>query len=1406
MKALPRRPDRLLMMVLVLPALLALLALAATPARAASYVFPGALPPGCSANGSNYTCSGNLALGWNDTITIAGSKPARLTINGDFSTNNAVINDAGLANELLVVVNGTLTLGYQARIKAHLIANAVNGTDASEVQITGSVTALAGDLTLGYRSTVAGTLRTETGLISTGTEVTITGAITSNTGHVSLGYRTQLSGDITTAGSLSTGTEVVIGGRVNGAAGNLSFSDTVRVQGATTTSGTIALAYRAQAAACLRSTDSAAITLGYQSTAHSVCCGAACGTACVANNSSSAMPAACSAGIVHVGSSSGDNSKLNDDKLVMSRPGSVAAGDVMIAWVTQRTDKLPLAAEMSSEPGGWTVVLTQDDGNGFGTTVYRRIAGAAEPGSYTWRFKKKGRTAGGIMVFRGVDTSTPLEASAAQLNSPASNYATPSLSTTSANTMLVALFAVPSGEIPIATPAGLSPAPADHSSGGTGGISTGMAFGVQAGAGSTGSQTSAGNVALKSVGVLLALKPAAASVPVTLPLYLRATGVPDGSLGSSAPTTTTLANHDPGRDSAAGLLLKKGGSGAAETDPTKYQRWLSTPDGLTLNGPLVLRLWSAMKNFDTSQAGRLNATLRMCSGNGTGCQPIASTSLTLAPWSGGSSTWVQRTLSFGTVNATVPSGSTLELKLVVDGSSDGDLWLAYDSTGQASVLDEALASTVHHYQVVLPASSVSCAASTVTVTACADASSPCTNAATGLSGETATLATSAGALGSTSLSFNGAGVASTTLSHPGASNGASVSLTLSGESMPASNARQCCPDGASCGNANSCATTFSTAGFLFAASGNGASTTLPAQTAGTASATYFLRAVRTGTSTQACEAALTGAQSVDWGYECLNPGSCAGSNLLQVNGGSATTVARNNSGSSASTTAVAMNFDSTGSAPFTFTHADVGQVRLHASKAAGGVTLSGSSNSLVVRPARFALGNIRQTASPNTANPGASDASGARFIAAGEAFSATVTALTSSGATAPSYGRESPAEGVLLTATLVQPSGGAAGTLSNATLAGGSFSNGAATATALSYSEVGIVALTPTVADGNYLGAGNVSGTTSGSVGRFVPARFAVSGGGVMHRSGAACSPASAFSYLGENFRLAATVTAQNSSGGTTTNYTGAYAKFDATSAAGWNLAGVSGTTSFSTANGRLALGSSSGSWAAGVLTGTITAQVTRASNPDGPHGARFGIAPADSDGVATSGLNLATAAPFSGSDRAELATVALRHGRLRLSSHIGPADRVLALPLAAQYWDGSAWAPNTLDSCTAVPVAALNFGGLSGTLTTADTAAASGTSSIALSQGRGQLRLAAPGGGRRGSYSVALSLGSSATDASCLQPWSPGSGDGASAGAQLAYLRGAWCGSASDKDPAARASFGRASGAEHLVFRQENP
>ena len=758
---------------------------------------------------------------------------------------------------------------------------------------------------------------------------------------------------------------------------------------------------------------------------------------------------------------------------------------------------------------------------------------------------------------------------------------------------------------------------------------------------------------------------------------------------------------------------------------------------------------------------------------------------------------------------------TKTIVLTLTGVSSSDPSVKLDTSAKVltlTLLDDD--TELDHYELSLPSASVGCVASTVTVTACLDSSSPCSNPSTALGGQTATLATSAGTLGATSVSFNASGQASTTLSYPSAPNGANVTVTLSGEQTLAANARKCCPVGGTCTTANSCATSFSGAGFVIASAANASATTLPAMGAGNASGTYYLRAVKTNSG--ACQAALSGSNTVNWSYQCNNPATCSTGNLLSVTGSAgATAVAGNANGSSANSTAVTMTFDANGNAPFSFNPADVGQITLQASKPAGGAlltALSGTSNAFVVKPAGFALSAIRCSsyaagscatgaiASPGN-NPGANSAAGSAFIQAGQPFSVTVTAVNAAGNATPNFGKESPAEGVVLDSTLVLPTGGDDVPLSNPS-AFGAFSGGAATGTTFAWAEVGIITLTPSVADGDYLGAGPVTGAVSGPVGRFIPASFALNSASVTHRSAMACAAPSDFSYLGEVFQLNFGLTALDSGGTVLHNYSGSFAKFDPSVASGWNLAGVAGGTAFTTANGRLSLGTATGSWTNGEADNlTLTATAQRAAAPDGPFAADFGIAPQDSDGVRMGSYDINVAG--AGNDHATVANVALRFGRLRLANAIGDQTRPLGLPLSAQHWNSSTgtFETNTLDNCTVLPASAVSFGKRRGTLAQADLGLTA--TNVALSNGMGTLKLKAPTGGRRGTVDLALSLGSTATDASCLQTWTPDIL--ATTGAGLGHLRGAWCASTYSKDPSARASFGLYRGADSMVYMREN-
>ena len=671
-----------------------------------------------------------------------------------------------------------------------------------------------------------------------------------------------------------------------------------------------------------------------------------------------------------------------------------------------------------------------------------------------------------------------------------------------------------------------------------------------------------------------------------------------------------------------------------------------------------------------------------------------------------------------------------------------------------------------HYELSLPSASLACLPSTVTVTACSNSSSPCTSAMAGLSGKTVTLATSAGSLAATTLSLDASGVASTTLSHPGAADGAVVTVSLSGEQATGNNPRKCCPNGSSCAAGNSCASSFASAGLVVAAAANGAATTVPTQTAGSASAALVLRAVKTSTTTQACEAALAGANTVNWAYQCNNPSTCSGANLLTLTGSTATPISRNDQAATPAYTAVNMVFDANGNAPFSFDFADVGQLTLLASKTVGGALLSGSSNAFVSRPANFAVSAVAQTAAPALANPAATSASGARFVKAGEAFAATITALTSGGATTPNFGRESPAEGVLLSPTLLLPAAGNAGTLSNATIAGTSFASGVASVSNLAYSEVGIIQLAARIADADYLGTGQVSGSASANIGRFVPSRFTLTPG----TASGACS--AAFTYLGQDgLGSSFNLRAENSSGTVTQNYAGSFAKLDTTAWASFGFSGVGLPTGATLGAGATA---ASGAWVAGQSTVQAWHLVSRPAAPVAPASLVLWAAPTDSDAVSATSTAVAAATP-------------LRYGRLRLSNAFGSASAALQLAVAADYWSGNSWVLNSADSCTTVPAASVVRSNPRDAFGAASTASSS-ASAVTLSAGQGLLSLSAPSpAGSSVSFDLALNLGSGAADLSC-QASHP-----TSTGAARPWLRSrnGSCAATYDRDPGARASFG---------------
>jgi len=314
-------------------------------------------------------------------------------------------------------------------------------------------------------------------------------------------------------------------------------------------------------------------------------------------------------------------------------------------------------------------------------------------------------------------------------------------------------------------------------------------------------------------------------------------------------------------------------------------------------------------------------------------------------------------------------------------------------------------------------------------------------------------------------------------------------------------------------------------------------------------------------------------------------------------------------------------------------------------------------------------------------NPAAVDANGGPFVAAGEPFSITVTAVDAEGDVTPNYGQEAIAESVALASSLVAPLGG-----DNPTLASGfgEFVAGQATGTTFSWPEVGIITLNPSVGDGDYLGAGDVSGTVSGNVGRFYAHHFTTS----LNTPTFATSCASgSFSYVGETFGYSnepvITLTARALAGEVADNYVGGFFKVDSTSLSVPLYTSTPATLDSAGLPAGDPLIAPTGAGTGTLTFGSGGGLFYTRSTEEPPFDAdiRLSIDVADTDGAAASNpIVFGTAGGMLFDSGAEM-----RYGRGRLQNAYGSELVNLAVPFRTEYFVNAAtgFVPNVDDSCT---------------------------------------------------------------------------------------------------------------------------
>lgn len=1312
-------------------------------AAAVAYVLPGNLPPGCSASGANYTCAGG-SLAYGDTVTINAPKPATVTINGNFNTDTSQINQSGNASDLTLIVNGTLTLGYQARIKANITANSINDAGGGGVVITGNLTANNnGNIALAYQTTVSGNVATSgTGTITTphlgsiggnvtggtgtitiseagtvGGSVTGSGAITvvqnaivsgnlsAGAGAVTLGFQSRVNGNLASTGAITTGQESRIGGNITGGAGAVSIGYGATVSGTlTTSSGTIRFEQSAVASSCVKSTGSASITLGYQANINSVCCGSSCTSSCVVNNSTYATPPLCP----------GATTLLADYRMDETTPWNGTASEV------KDSSGNALHAQSATAAGGTPLATTASGSPAYGTTgngscgygLFNRTTPSVSA-THTYVQLPGGFPAmtSSFTVLAWIRGTAPTQ-SGQRILANDDNQNGWALSLGDAGTASLRLF--------------------NRNVGASGGVT---ATGSN-GAGATTANCGGGTLCLDSAPIVaantwyyVALLVDTATKQVQTQLYNTS-----GTLLAGASTAFT-----------GNWVAGSGGTAIGGESATSEE---GRGSGFHFNGNIdELQVYTGLLGSGaiTTQLARSRS-----------CPVPAITSFTFSG-TGSASTCSPQTL---TITARDASGNTLTSYTgtvsLSTNTSDGD-WTA--GTGPAP------------------------------------------------SGTLVAGAANSG-LASYTFAAGDAGVVRLRLSHSLAQN---VTITAV-DSVVAST------------SSTSAAVSYRDNAFVWSEDAGGLVSGTSVAVAGR---NHDLRV------SLFKKDPTTGNCSVATDY--------AGSRNLKLwrsdSGGTWTTPSVVSPALNPVPTARPASNNLTlaftaGVANFNLATTNIGKYAFNLdddSLAYAATTVSGTSADLTVRPYTLAVTGL--TAS-GTNNPGGSTVADGVFAKAGAPFSASVTAyrwssggdanndgVPDAGTTLAQVSAGGAAAGfnssVSLTAAAGSqtPATGVLGTLANNVLS--SFSAGTATTSNMTYSEVGSFQLNTSNVVGNYLGTAGLnlnalvfsaSGAQQTRVGRFIPAGFALSNPSLAHRVDHSCSVVSTFTYLDENFTLGFTLTARNASGGTTQNYAGNFARLGLATAATYNLAGISGTTVFKTSNARLSLTSVAHTgWVAGVASGIVLkARALRTTTPDGPFNTSFGIAPADADGVTMTTLDLDTDSPANGADRTNVGAIPLRFGRLRLQNGMGPANRPLRMALDAQFWNGTAYNTNPLDSCTRISATNLSFGNLRKTLVASDAAMVG--SAVTVASGKGSLTLAAPASGRVGSLDVAIAL-DTATDGSCLKEapvsWTPAKA--ATAGANLPALRGPWCGASAFKDPSARATWGLYRGADGVLYQREN-
>ena len=671
-------------------------------------------------------------------------------------------------------------------------------------------------------------------------------------------------------------------------------------------------------------------------------------------------------------------------------------------------------------------------------------------------------------------------------------------------------------------------------------------------------------------------------------------------------------------------------------------------------------------------------------------------------------------------------------------------------------MNTGLEGTVDHYRIEYPASALTCYEANVTVRACTDTE------CSGYYADTVdlTLTPASGWIGGNEPSFDG-GSGTFQLRQGSAGN---VTLGLSANPAPVG-ANRCYAGGVE----SDCSIIFYDAGFVVS---------VPDLTSCQGSEVPFIQAVRKDDESEACIA--------DGGFANQTKTVGFWADYVQPDSGSEVPRLNDTALSAASPgTDVTLNFDDQAKSTFTLIYDDAGQLQFNAryegSGDEAGLVLTGS-DSFVAAPHHLL---VRATTDGNIPLDN-STSSGTPHWPAGEDFTVEVAGVCSDGTVTASFA----ADTELSAADPYTPAAGQRGTLSGGSLVAADYISGVSQDSSVFYSEVGTVTIAAVATD--YLGSGvNVTGN-SAPVGRFTPHHFDVSLTDPQFAAGCATGD---FTYLGQPFGYAVapvvTVTAQNKQDGTTVNYFGDWWKIS--SGAAGSLTGKL----YSAATGSVNISNVPEGDPVITVLGTGMGLLTFAvgdglfferNDPQAAFDADISleINVIDADLIEAISNPVRFGAATAGNGISFDNGKEMRWGRLVLNNAYGSELLDLAMPLRAEYYAGTAFIPNSGDSCTRLPLSQLSLN--NGSITVAGNnpiAVGGGTTSASLNDpmvaGNANLSFSPPGEENVGFVDVTADL------------------------SLLDWLRYDWDGDGNhDDNPQGRATFGIYRGRPNLIYMRE--